>query len=151
MDYLKKEINKNKFQIFVCASPANFPLNYFYHCFFVTNEKGKVNRYDLTHFKNKNKIHFHINYYPPFSGIEVFYRVQKWYWKGRIYKKIEGPLAKRMIDFVKKSKKDYPYLRRYNLFGPNSNTYVQWVLDNFPEAKTNLPQRSFGKNYKKRT
>lgn len=85
-----------------------------------------------------------------FRGIEIISFI-KWYWKGKIYKKIEGPLAEKMISFVKKSTKNYPYLKRYNFIGPNSNTYIQWILDNFPEAKTNLPWNAFGKNYKKRT
>jgi hypothetical protein len=61
----------------------------------------------------------------------------------------EGDLAKKMISFVKTTPKTYPYLKRYVLSGPNSNTYVQWVLDHFPETKARLPWNSFGKGYKR--
>lgn len=141
------KIDPKKYQVFVCYSNANFPVNYFIHTWFVCNEKSKVDRFDLCHFKNKNNTYIHVNYYPLFSGIEVFHRIQKWYWKGKLLYRIEGEDAKRMIAFIKKSKVNYPFIKKYSLLAPNSNTYVQWVLNNFPKLKLILPKRAIGKNY----
>ena len=53
-----------------------------------------------------------------------------------------------MIEFIKTSKDAYPY-KNYKLSGPNSNTYAQWILNNFPEAGIKLPWNCFDKNYEK--
>ena len=45
---------------------------------------------------------------------------------------------------------DYPYATHYNiLLGPNSNTLVQWVIDQVPECNLELPSNAWGKNYSK--
>lgn len=60
----------------------------------------------------------------------------------------EGSLAERMADFVINSPQNYPYCELYAYTGPNSNTYVQWVVDAFPESGLRLPWSAFGKHYK---
>ncbi|TVQ42592.1 MAG: DUF3750 domain-containing protein [Gloeocapsa sp. DLM2.Bin57] len=52
-----------------------------------------------------------------------------------------------LINTIKNSPEIYPYKYKYRYWpGPNSNTYVQWVLN---EAKTNhyLSYLGLGKNY----
>ena len=74
----------------------------------------------------------------------------KYYWEGKLLGYIEGDensTAKKVAEFIKNSKTIYPYCYKYSLRGPNSNTYAQWVLDNFPEFKVTLPKNSIGKNY----
>jgi len=46
------------------------------------------------------------------------------------------------------SKENYPHLKKYSLYGTNSNTYAQWVLAHFAEIGTTLPWNAFGKNAK---
>lgn len=144
------EINKNKYQIFICTSPASFPFSFARHPYIVCNEKGKISRYEVLYFKVNNK-NLNKNYYSlkkPFRGVEVILGVNNFlYWRGKVIYKFEGVIAKKMIFFVKESLRTYPYLGKYKLSGPNSNTYVQWVLDNFPETKASLPWNCFGKNY----
>jgi|SRR3989344_4507836 len=43
----------------------------------------------------------------------------------------------------------FPYVEKYFLTGPNSNTYAQWILDNCPEFQVKLPWNAFGKSYHK--
>jgi hypothetical protein len=58
-----------------------------------------------------------------------------------------GSLADRMGDFIEHSGEKYPYKETYSLFGPNSNTFASWVLNQFPESEIKLPWNTFGKNY----
>jgi len=148
-DY-SKLIKKNKYQIFIFTCPANIPVNFAIHPWIVTNEKGKLTRFDVCHFKNKDENYLHIDHYSYLQGIEVFPNIGKWYWKGELFYKAQGDFAKKMITFIKKSKDNYPYLKKYSLFGPNSNTYVKWVLDHFPSIKKELPWNGVGKNYHRR-
>ena len=59
----------------------------------------------------------------------------------------EGSLAQNMADFIEVSNKNYPYCYGYSLIGPNSNTYVQSVLDRFPESRMQLSWNALGKNF----
>ncbi len=59
--------------------------------------------------------------------------------------KISGESAKKIIQEIKKTEIDYPYLHTYKLLGPNSNTYTQYILNKFPEWKIRLPWNAFGK------
>ncbi len=52
-----------------------------------------------------------------------------------------------MIDFIKTSKTNYPYSKNYSAL-KNSNTYVQWILNHFPETGISLPMNALGKNTK---
>ena len=45
----------------------------------------------------------------------------------------------------------YPYkeITQYNMVaGPNSNSFVQWVIDQVPECQLFLPWNAWGKGYK---
>jgi hypothetical protein len=146
-DY-SKLIKKNKYQIFIFTCPANAPFHFARHPWIVTNEKGKITRYEGRHIKNKkNNSHIYQNLFPTFQGIEMFIFSKKWYWKGELFYNAEGLLAKKMISVVKSGEKNYPYLHTYSFLGPNSNTYVQWVLDQFPSIKKELPWNAIGKKH----
>jgi hypothetical protein len=61
----------------------------------------------------------------------------------------EKSTAKQVVDFIEEMTPFYPYKENYKLFpGPNSNTYIAWILREFPELKIKLPWNAFGKNYK---
>jgi hypothetical protein len=152
---LRKLIKKDKYQVFLFSSPASFPFNFFLHCWFVISEKGKISRYELLHFinlKDKKRIgHLYINFSSPDRGLEIFPLFYKYFWKARMISSIEGnnkSMAKKMASFIKKAGKTYPYCYKYDLvFGPNSNTFVQWIINKFPETKFKLSWRAIGKNY----
>jgi len=145
-----KLIKPDDYQVFILCCPANVPFNFAIHTWFVCNEKGKISRWEVLFRANKDSTwgHLHLNHFQPFSGIEIFPFFERWLWQSRLLKKIEGERAKVMIDFIKMSKKDYPYLKKYSLVGVNSNTYVKWVLAHFDEIGKTLPWNSFGKNIK---
>jgi len=142
-------IDPEKYEVFILYCPANVPFIFAIHTWFVCNEKGKISRWEVLFRENKNETwgHLHLNRFPPFSGIEIFPFSEQWLWHGQLLKRVEGEMAKKMIDFIKMSKDNYPY-KNYLLGGINSNTYVQWVLNHFAEICTRLPWNAFGKNAK---
>ena len=143
------KIDPCKDQLFLCYSYATFPFNFATHFWFVSNEKGKITRYEIIgYYKNKDNTYIFKNRAPPFEGIEILPFVYPLRRKSKVFYKVEGFFAKKMIYFIKKSSEKYPYVSKYFLFGPNSNTYVQWVLNNFPQLNLELPPNAFGKGYK---
>jgi hypothetical protein len=60
----------------------------------------------------------------------------------------KGSIADKMIKFIEKSEKSYPFTKRYTVIpGPNSNTFIQWIINHFPESGFRLPWNAFGKGY----
>jgi hypothetical protein len=147
-DDLEKMIDKEKFQIFIVCCPAYFPFNFFRHLWIVLNKKGEIFRYEIRHYINeKDGSHLFINNQSAFEGIIKFpYLKRKW--NVNMLKYLEGDTAQKIIDFVEKTKIVYPYIKNYYFSGPNSNTYINWILKRFPEVELKLSWRFIGKDYK---
>lgn len=150
------KINKDEYQIFLFTCPTTFPLMFARHPWFVINRKGTISRWEIfwrpkkeweTHWG-----HIHKNFYTLAQGIPIFFFSEKYVWKQvKPVGYLEGgenSIAQHMAEFIENSYKNYPERQRYSFFGPNSNSYAQWVLDKFPEAGLRLPWNCFGKNYK---
>ncbi len=152
-DNLKDYIKKDKFQVFLLSSPCSIPISFARHHWFVLNKKGELHRYEVLHWKNgevDNSNYLHKNSINPFHGLGILPFTNKYSWESRIECSIEGDensTAKLMIDFIEAPNETYPYCNKYSFFGPNSNTYVQFALNKFPEFKTRLSWNSFGKNF----
>ncbi len=127
------------------------------HTWFLLNRKGKISRWEVLHFKKDRALsvgYLHQDYFDPFAGIEVWPHYKKYHWTARVLGIISGSessLAADMINFIEKSFEKYPSTSRYSLLGPNSNTYTQWVLNQFPQAEMTLPWNAFGKSYELKT
>jgi len=149
----EKLINKDKYQIFVCASPASFPINFAKHGWFVLNKKGLISRWEVLHFKikvNKGFNYLHLNNRAPFLGFNIIYPFKFLFWKAEVLGYIEGDensIVKQVIDFIEKSKENYPYCDKYSFLGPNSNTYVKWILDKYPQFGIELSSGFVGKGF----
>lgn len=145
-------IDKNKHQVFLFKSRASFPFVFAIHPWFVVNKKGEISRWEFAFFDNyKDKQHWGHLYkdlFPPFQGIEFIPFSNKLFGMGKLIGRVEGEKATKIINFIENSHLNYKYLNEYKFKGPNSNTYIQWVLNNFPESKLSLPLNAFGKNYK---
>lgn len=146
----EKLIDQKKHQVFVMYSPPNIFLHFAAHPWFICNEKGKISRWEVLAQPNKDKEwgHLHLNRFPAFSGLRLFPFSSKFHWEGKLIEKIEGNLAKEMIEIIKKSKENYPH-KKYSLIGKNSNTYAQWILNHFAECNVKLPWNCFGKHLAK--
>ena len=143
---------KYKVSLYVC--PAQFPFPFAIHPWFVAEKDQQVNRWGIGHRRHDRSQswgYLNKNFRPPYQGIPVFpYIDNLFFWTGKLIGSIEGgdgSLAEKVYNFIENSNVAYPYRDRYRLAGPNSNTYVQWVLSHFPELKLKLPRGAIGKNY----
>jgi hypothetical protein len=73
------------------------------------------------------------------------------YWYGarpELLGDIRGPGVDAIIDRVNAAVKEYPYPASYHVWpGPNSNTFVAFVLRKVPELRVDLPPTAIGKDY----
>jgi hypothetical protein len=74
---------------------------------------------------------------------------RRWYdHKPRILAEIIGRKAQSAIRHIKQAVASYPYKNEYVLWpGPNSNTFVAYVLRRTPELRVDLPTTAIGKDY----
>ncbi|MEI6660367.1 MAG: DUF3750 domain-containing protein [bacterium] len=162
MNQTNKEIEKlvksDMYQVFLLASPCSIPLSFASHTWFVVNKMGVLSRYEIVHTvmyrSEKSWGHLAMNFLPSFSGLNIIpFYFGKFYFKANLVNFIEGgeeSSAKGMIDFIENSPNIYSHTKEYVYTGPNSNTYTQWILDQFPEFKAKLPWNAVGKNYEKK-
>lgn len=149
-------INKDAYQVFLFGSFCRFPVTFIgTHNWFVINKKGTLGRWEILIEKNCCKAqswgHLHVNAKGPFESFGFIKTKGPSFWKVRLLGKIEGgegSLAQKMIEFIEKTPETYPFCYQYFLTGHNSNTYIQWVLNHFPEFPAKLPFNAFGKGYK---
>lgn len=160
-------IDKDKYQVFLIRCPATLPFSFAAHTHLAVNRRGSFARYTISYHKARSdgKPLFagsgHIckgcNQYlhrddksPAVGGVEVFPYVAHPLWTVRVADSLEGgedSLAKRICDFLESSFAAYPYADRYSVFGPNSNTYTAWILNQFPDSGIKLPWNAFGKGH----
>ncbi len=113
------------------------------HHWFVINDAGQQTRWEVWQFANviTNEIgeswdHLHRDLMPPEQGVRngPAHKLQEW----------SGEAAAYLTDRIRKSPENYPWCSKYRYWpGPNSNTYVQWVL----LGKHELSRKGLGKHY----
>ncbi len=171
---LKKLINKDKYQVFLFSCPAPIPLNFALHYWFVINSKGKISRWDLLWRNNlvrtskevyseeflkgkkfkalsKREGYVYQDILPPTKGVDKYQWKSRPLSKGSLMKTIggeKGSIAHRMIQFIHKNSFKYTHRDYYKILGPNSNTFIQWIINHFPESGFKLSWRAIGKNYR---
>ena len=60
----------------------------------------------------------------------------------------EGSRVQEMVRFMNTEGFRYGHAHCYHMvLGPNSNTFVQWFLDHFPEHGWRLPFAAWGRGY----
>jgi hypothetical protein len=73
------------------------------------------------------------------------------YWFGalpELLREVRGTGVDRLIDAIEVAVDRYPYANRYRVWpGPNSNTFVAWVLRAVPGVRGDLPATAIGKDY----
>jgi hypothetical protein len=148
---IKPRIDSKAYQVFLLTSPCNLPGFFAAHTWFVVNDHGKLERWEhrfKINTQEKSWSHIHKNFLPPFQGLGYFYGHNDKHWKAKLLKVIEGPKAESLANFIKNSPNSYPLMGKARWYGPNSNTYTRWILDNFPELDIKLPWNAIGKGYK---
>lgn len=147
-------LDLDSYQVFLMTCPALLPFSFAVHPWFVVNRKGAVSRWAIgiraldatrTGYLNKNAN-------LPFEGLPLFFPFRHPRWKGKIRGYLEGDegsLAARMAEYIEEASSKYPFRDTYSLLGPNSNTYVQWILNQFPASELVLPWNAIGKRFSK--
>ena len=74
---------------------------------------------------------------------------RKWYDnEPQIMFEMKGQKARKIIDKVKKQIQEYPYKDLYRVWpGPNSNTFVAYIINNVDELNLELPPHAVGKDF----
>ncbi len=74
---------------------------------------------------------------------------RKWYDREpTLLLELKGKEARTAIEKVQKIIKDYPYSETYRIWpGPNSNTYISYILREVDELDLELPAHAIGKDY----
>lgn len=150
----QKFVKKDRYQVFLFTSPLPFPFNAWVHAWIVCNEKGKITRYEVMNFRNKidkEKGYLQVNMFEPWKGMYVFGLLGGPKWKGKLVEVIEGDknsTAARIGKFMRENLMKYPYKDVYHYVpGPNSNTFIQSLLNRFPDCEFKLPRNAPGKGY----
>lgn len=66
----------------------------------------------------------------------------------RLYADLRGDRAAAMIPGIRQAIGEYPYPETYNAWpGPNSNTFVAWVIRQVEDLEVALPNHAIGKDY----
>jgi hypothetical protein len=88
---------------------------------------------------------------PGRSAVRQNMRPVDGYWAGNrpeIVGELRGPVAAAAIPKVRDAIARYPYCDVYSLWpGPNSNTFVAWVVRAVPEFKAAMPANAVGKDW----
>jgi hypothetical protein len=73
------------------------------------------------------------------------------YWYGNrpeLLADVRGPGVEAIIDRIDSAVNEYPYPASYHVWpGPNSNTFVAYVLRKVPELRVDMPPTAIGKDY----
>lgn len=151
-------IKKDKYQVFLFICPPRVPMQFATHPWFVVNKKGIVTRWEVGRDLKDDPSYFgyiRSDGLQLFEGLPVISYSIPWSWGGKHIKVLgvvegdEGSTAQKLAERIESAASKYPYRSTYHLTGPNSNTYIQWVLDAFPESGLKLPWNAFGKDFKK--
>ncbi|MCC9658812.1 DUF3750 domain-containing protein [Rhodopirellula halodulae] len=109
------------------------------HHWFVVCRDGSIDRWEVWQSPDKcdtSWCHLHRNLLRPSSGVGNG--------PGRLVYRWSGDAAARLAARIESTPNNYPWNNYYRIYpGPNSNTYVQWVLG----PLDTLGWRGFGRRY----
>ncbi len=158
-DIFEKMLDRNGYQVFLMTCPASLPLSFAPHPWFVVNKKGVLFRSGIS-WKLKSEMspelfkghpciecsgYLHKDTQPALKGCNIFPFFYQFAWTGRVCGKSEGEEAQKMIEIIENAYTHYPYCNEYSLLGPNSATYIKWVLSHFPKTQLKLPWNTIGR------
>ena len=145
-----KMINPDQTQVFLMSSWVSMrPVSFFLHTWIVTVHKGKIDRWEVWKAPKACRTswgHVHRNLFKPWEGRPKDEGNPKSaLFRSRILGRVEGRLAKKMVNFLRSRSRHYRNAHTYSYVKTNCNTFTQWVIKHFPEAKLNLPFSAWGK------
>lgn len=145
-------IQDTDYHFFVFSSPAVLPFHFALHTWIVVKyPNGEVVRWDLCHFKNKEKtslVYLHKNRLAPWRWIRKFFWKTDKHFESSLLYHCSGnwdSLSYKIISFIENHIEEYPYKHHYRVVWHNSNHFTQWILNKFPEVNCILPRNAIGK------
>lgn len=148
---LRKRAEGQKKAVFILSSPIPYPFAFARHFWFVIKVGEDWERWEFGQFKSApdKKIGVFKDLMPLTMGMNRYFWKSKPRHKSYLHFSLsaEEPVTGKIIDFLRQEAADYPLRDTYRYLGPNSNTFVQWVLYHFPELDYKLPWRAVGKRY----
>lgn len=139
------------------------PLSLFAHTYIVTEHNDIRRRYELLHPKNpiqKTPVvgRVFVDAFVPEQGFRVYKSKSKQdtipRWQPTLHGTCCGGIdspAYKLYQFLESGGFNaYPYNQpqRYHMtWGPNSNTFTQWIVNQVPEARLTLPWNAWGKSF----
>ncbi len=144
------------YSITIYTSPIYLPLSFASHTWIEINspEYGHERLEVHSIINKKTGNYFYLNSKKPGEGMSLLaipgiWRSKK-YFKSTVLYQEEGVQTKEVVFAIHESINKYPYLNKYRATpGPNSNTFTQWIIDNFLDDKNiKLPFNAFGKKFK---
>ena len=148
---LEAVIGRN--QVWVFCSRLPLPLSAFaIHCWFVIADRSnRLSRWEIWHTPIQCRHswgYLHRNLFPVHWGIGIFPGCSLWRWSPRLLHYFDSPATDALVKAIESTPTQYPYRYLYNAFpGPNSNSYIQWVLMRFSGDAMNLPLSAIGRNW----
>ncbi len=147
-------------EVLFYKSKLFFPLSFSVHTWIVIEDNGNKERWELWQipklkikkksfksfgrvYKNLQPCEIGINRWP-YGKLGGLVRN-----KAIVFAKLNGKEAITIKNFLEIFSGDYKFRDRYHYWpGPNSNTFIQWVID---RTRTNikLPWNAFGKDYRR--
>lgn len=153
---LKGFLSNHQYQVFILSSHIPWPFSLWRHFWFVIKKGSELERWEFGKFRrspHKNNIGVVKDLLPFTEGMNKYIYSTSPRAKSYLHHYIEGnsgSLAERMVNFIGQRADEYPLGHRYRYLGPNSNTFIQWVLNHFPDLDYKLPWRAMGKGYKQK-
>ena len=149
------------YTIAIYTTPMSFPLNFTVHSWVEISNESKTDRYDLWAYPGKKtatscKGYIYKNIFPRHLGT-TFSPIAKMddlslRQTGEIYSQIsggQGSTAHLLYEKISREAFLYPAYDRYSMiFGPNCNTFTQWLIRLTPDTGLHLPWHAWGKNTK---
>lgn len=148
--------DSNAYKVSLYSTPMPFPLNFAVHTWFVVEYAGNVDRYEvwatLGRYGDKT---VYKNAIEPTAGFRTSFfdslENPKKVGVSTLLGSTQGESQERagqMYRCIVDSLHTYPALHTYRMWpGPNSNTYTQWILNQFPDFLCTLEWNAVGKNY----
>lgn len=151
--YRDSDIICGKNQVWLYCSRLPLPISYIaLHCWFVlADQENKISRWEIWQKPGRCKNswgHLHQNLFSAKEGIKLLPVISLWKWSPRLLYYFDNSSASTLINTIRSTPECYPYRYVYKAFpGPNSNTFVKWVLNHLSDKNIELPISAIGRNW----
>lgn len=147
------------YNVKLCSIPLPRPFSLAVHTFFLLSDGTTENRFEVWWEKDTSHpdaLYLQKDFYddPLIGGRKTIFEsiyAPKHFFQTEVLATVTGEVgsvAESLYSTIMNSFTTYPGRNRYRLLpGPNSNTYVQWAINQVPGCNFTLPWNAFGKGF----